>query len=309
MTLSLDETPRIVTGSLRRAGWDKLGRGLYAAGDRTLAEELAAWSRVLGTTAAFTHLTATELRGWWLPAPIPHPVFVATSLREHHRRPGLFACRHPHPGPIELLDGLRVTTAAETLLACARDLGLLDVVVLGDSALRLRQCTIAELRLVAARRRRGAPLLRTAIPLLDARSESPWESVMRVLHRAAGVDVVPQREIHTDAGAFVARGDLWLVGTKRIHEYDGEIHRAPDVHRSDLERDRRIVRAGWQRLGFTSRDLLHDGASIISDADRLLGRYWDPCRLDAWNDLVANSLFGRTGRSRAYRNWRRTEAS
>jgi hypothetical protein len=93
-----------------------------------------------------------------------------------------------------------VTTAAETLLAAARDLGVLDLVILGDSALRLEHCTTTELRIVAAQHRRGAPLLRQVIGLLDARSESPWESVMRVLHVGAEVPVDPQFEIFDDRG-------------------------------------------------------------------------------------------------------------
>jgi hypothetical protein len=66
----------------------------------------------------------------------------------------------------------------------------------------------------AAQRRRGTPMLRQVIGLLDKRSESPWESVMRVLHRAADIPVEPQREILDQWGRFVARGDLWIVGTK-----------------------------------------------------------------------------------------------
>jgi hypothetical protein len=302
----IEELPRVMTGSVRRQGWDRLSRGVYAVADRTLTEELRGWSMVLPATAAFTHLTAAEYRGWWLPATIPHPVFAALPLTDRRRRPGLFACRHPEPGPQHLLDGLRITTAAETLLACARDLGLLDLVIMGDSALRLGHCTIADLRLIAGRHRRGAPLLRQVIPLLDDRSESAWESVMRVLHQAAEISVVPQREVYDDAGRFVARGDLWLVGTRRIHEYDGAVHRLGDVHQDDLKRERRITRAGWARYGYTSGDLLDGGASIIAEADRLLGRRWDSRRLYAWNDLVATSLFGRRGRARAYRQWRRT---
>jgi hypothetical protein len=299
--------PAAERGKVRRVCWEPLSHGLHVTREtRTLADELRAWSLVLPPTAAFTHLTAAELRGWWLPAAIAHPVFAALPLDDQRRRPGLFACRHPAPGPQHIIDGLRITTAAETLLACARDLTILDLVIMGDSALRLGQCGIADLKLAAGHRRRGAPMLRQVIPLLDARSESPWESVMRVLHRAAEIDVVPQREIRDDRDQFVARGDLWIVGTRRIHEYDGGVHRDPEAQRNDLARDRRILRAGWQRLGFTSQDLLTGGASIIAETDRLLGRPWDSRRLTAWNELVAGSLFARPGRARAYRRWRRT---
>jgi hypothetical protein len=204
------------------------------------------------------------------------------------------------------LDALRVTTAAETILAAARDLGVLDLVILGDSALRLKHCTITELRIVAAQRRRGAPLLRQVVGLLDPRSESPWESVMRVLHMAVEIPVDPQFEIFDGRGRFIARADLRISGTRRLHEYDGEKHREAEVQDADLVRDRRLMADHWERHGFTSRHLLRDAAAIIADADRLLERPWDPRRLHAWRQLISQSLLGRQGRARAYRHWRRT---
>jgi hypothetical protein len=277
---------------------------------RCLAEDLHAWRLVLPRTAAFSHLTVAELRGWWLPAGIPHPVFVAMSNDDPRaRRPGLFVCRHTQPFPINLIEGLPVTTAAETLLAAARDLGVLDLVVMADSALRLKHCSLTDLLIAARQRRRGAPLLRSVIPLLDPRSESPWESIMRVLHRAAEIPVTPGYEVVDDFGRFVARVDLRIDGTRRAQEYDGADHREPQVHERDLARDRRLLGAGWQRHGFTSRQLLTGGAEIIADVDRLLGRTWHPRRLSAWRQLVKHSLFGRCGRARAYRQWRRTHTS
>lgn len=220
-------------------------------------------------------------------------------------RRGLLICRHPRPVPAEAFKGLRITTSAETLLAAARDLGLLDLVILGDSALHLEHCTLEELQLTAAQRRRGAPQLRATLPLLDKRSESPWESVMRVLHVAAGIEVEPQKKIYDSFGRFVARADLWLVGTQRIHEYDGDVHRERQVHRNDLTRDRRLIEIDWQRMGYTSPQLLNEGASIIASADRLLGRSWDRKRLARWEALLDDSLFRPAGRLRAMRRWQR----
>lgn len=200
---------------------------------------------------------------------------------------------------------LRVSSGAETLLTAARDLGILDLVIMGDSALRLAHCTMDQLQATAAMQRRGAPRLRTVLPLLDKRSESPWESVMRVLHVAAGIEVEPQKKIYDPFARFVARADLWLVGTRRIHECDGDGHRERQTHRNDLARERRLVETDWQRMGFTSAQLLHDGASIIASADRLLGRPWDPRRLARWEALLDDSLFRPAGRARARRHWQR----
>jgi hypothetical protein len=227
--------------------------GLYVE-DRELcglADQLRAWSLVLPPPAAFTHLTAAELRGWWLPQRIPHPVFAA--LREGDpcpHRSGLLVSRHPSRVPSELVSGIRLTTPAETLLAAARDLGVLDLVLMGDSALRLGHCTIFD----------------------------QW-------------------------GRFVARGDLWIVGTSRLHEFDGGVHREPDAQSRDLARDRRLIEAGCRRFGFTKAQLLNEGATIIASTDTLLGRSWDPARLRRWNALVAEPLFGRLGRARALRHW------
>jgi hypothetical protein len=281
--------------------------GLYApARLRPFAEDLAAWQLVLPRTAAFSHLTAARASGWWLPAPIEHPVFAAmTTTAGCPHRTGLFVCRHPKPVAINLVDGLRVTTAEETLLAAARDLGVLDLVIMADSALRLGHCTLTSLKIVAGQHRRGGPLLRSVIPLLDARSESAWESIMRVLHRAAEIPVTPQYEIFDAAGHFVARADLWIQGSHRIHEYDGAVHRDGRVHGSDLLRDRAQVAAGWQRYGYTAGQLLNEGPALIADMDRLLGRGWEPRRRMEWEHLINNSLLGRQGRARAHRQWRR----
>lgn len=274
--------------------------------DVGLLDELRAWSLVLPPASAFTHLTAAKLYGWWLPSSPPHPVFAAMRRCDPRpRRPGLLVCRHPRSFAFTSRDGLRITTPAETILAAARDLGLLDLVVLGDSALRLGHVTTTELRITAERRRRGAPLLREVIPLLDKRSESAWESIMRVLQGAADIPVEPQRPVHDDEGRFLARADFWVVGTRRLHEYDGADHREPEVQDKDLRRQRLLNAAGWERFGYTSRHLLDEGAAIIRQTDDLLGRPWDAARLRRWEDLLNDSMLRRPGRHRAISHWRR----
>ena len=286
-----------------------MSHGLYVpqAPPRSLIDDLQAWSLVLPTTAAFTHLTAAALKGWWLPEAPPHPVFAAMHKDDPRpRRSGLYVCRHPNPYPMRITaEGLKITTPAETLLACARDLGVLDVVIMADCALRAGDVTLTELKIAANQRRRGAPKLRQILPLLDKRSESPWESVMRVLHVAADIAVEPQHVIVDEQGRFLARVDLLIKGTRRIHEYDGAVHREADVHQTDLRRDRNLILGDWQRLGFTSAHLRNEGAAIIKSVDTLLGRPWDSRRLQAWEGLLNESMFRRPGRVRAVRKWSR----
>ena len=292
-------------GQARRQGWERLSHGLHLpAGIHSTTELLHAWSLVLPPGSAFTHLTAARLRGWWLPAEVEHPVFAATwDTTTCVQRAGLRVTRHREPLPVVPHRELRVTSAPETLLAMARDLSLLDLVILGDSALHLGHCTPEDLQRGAASRRWGAPRLRLALPLLDGRSESAWESVLRMLHRAADVPVEPQHEVRDESGRTVGYGDLWIIGTRRLHEYDGEGHREKGQYHSDRRRERRLVELEWQRVGFVAGQVLHEAGDIVAGLDRLLGRTWDPRRLTRWQQLVGDSLLSPAGRARARTRW------
>jgi hypothetical protein len=298
----------VVRGRVRRAGWTSVARGVHVEGEEPdLAQRLRAWSLVLPETAVFTHLTGAALRGWWLPAPVPHPVFSAVDERERHpQRHGLKVLRLSESVSADQVHGVSVASPAETLLTCAADLDVLDLVPLADSALHLDHCTPADLVEACRGRRRGVRMLRSVLPLLDGRSESAWESVLRLLHVTAGVEVEPQREICTASGTFVARADLWLVGTRRIHEYDGADHRDPETHRADLARERRLVDERWERCGYTATEVLRRGGEIIAAADAALDRPWHHGRLNAWRELVSRSSYGSVGRRRLLARWATT---
>ncbi len=85
--------------------------------------------------------------------------------------------------------GLRVTTPARTWLDCAEFIPVEHLVAMGDATLRRRLATPDELAAMVrwARRRRGVLRARRALPLLDPRSESPGESLVRAHLLLAGV--------------------------------------------------------------------------------------------------------------------------
>lgn len=296
----------ILRGHPRSVGCERVAHGLWVrdAGALDLVDRLRVLRHALPEGAVFSSLTAAAVRGWWSAARVDHPVFVAVGQGGRYpERRGVRVARLARPPGLEVVRGSPLAPAAETVLALARDLALLDLVPLVDHALRRRHCTLDELGEVARGRRRGAPALRRALPLLDERAQSPWESVLRVLHRAAEIEVVPQHEVRDSGGGFVARADLWLVRTRRIHEDDGGIHREADQHRRDLSRDRRLVEVGWQRCGCTASEVLQGAAGIIASADAVLGRGWQPRRLRAWQHLVAGSLHSTAGRARVRALW------
>ena len=220
-------------------------------------------------------------------------MFAAIPVDENRpRRRGLVVLRPKTTPESFLVNGVRCATAPEIILACARDLEILDLVVIIDSALHAGDCTVAELQLLAVTRRRGAPRLRLALAMCDARSESAWETLLRILHVVCGIRVEPQHEVFDETGLFVARGDLWLVGTRTLHEYDGGEH---------LKRARRVGTADWVRQGYTSEDVLHQATSILRDADQAVGRVHEPSRVRAWHRLLRDSLFSPAGTARLRR--------
>lgn len=296
---------RATEGARRRdrsADWDRVTRGLYRPMDSVdpWHHELLAWQESLPPEGCFTHLTAARIRGWPTPPTSSAPVFGWISEYEvRPRRPGLRVSRATGSTSWELRRGLRVASAPCILLAAARDLALLDLVVLVDAALRSGDCTVSELRLAAARRRRGAPALRTAMRYADQRFESPWESLLRLLHQLCDVPVEPQFPVEG------YRGDLRIVGTRRLVEYDGEVHRSAEQHARDLTRERTLQRLGWQRFGYSSQVLLHQGTSVLRDADDALGRKHEAGRIRPWHRALDESLFTAAGRQRVATRWAR----
>lgn len=292
---------------MRRRDWHRVTRGGYVRSNADptaldLTRRLAAWQVALPPDAAFTHVTAAAVLGWWLPRlPEPVPVFVQVPMRRRVRRPGVRLLRTDAPRPPLLVDGLRIASAPDVLLACALDLGALDLDVAVDSALRSgpSRGTVEE---CARERRRGAVALRAALKRADPRSESPWETVLRRFHEVVDAPVIPQHRVEHE-GRFVARGDLWIAGTRTLQEYDGAVHRTPRQQEKDLRRERRLNEAGWVRNGYTSRDLVNRPLTVLQDVDRALGRPTDPARLDAWAVLLRESCTTPAGRSRLAQRW------
>lgn len=284
----------------RSTGWVRLGHGLFLPASRCddLAAVCRAWSGVLHQDGGFTHLTAAGLRGWWLPPlPVGLPLFAAASTCRNRPRRGELRMIRTVPAPtLTVLHGCPVVSVEDALLASARHLGLLDVIVLVDAALHLGHATRARLEEAVTHRRWGVRRLRQALALVDGRSESPYETLLRILHVVCEVPVEPQHELWHE-GRFVARGDLRLKGADVFHEYDGEVHRLDKAtHRRDLRRDRDIANSGWLRRGYTDVEVLYQALGVLRDADLSLGRPHEPERILAWYDLLRESCFTPAGR-------------
>ena len=277
----------------------RVTRGAYRLSDSpdVKISALHAWQMAIPPEAAFTHLTGLGVHDIWLPPTEGLPVWISLPYGiPRPVRPGLRVIRrHVAPEPV-VVNGLRCDGAPQSLLVASRDLHELDLTCLIEGA-RHRDLLPedAEDRLLSEAYP-GSPRLRRSFDWATGGAESIWEVLLRVLHRACQVAVEAQHEILDDHGDFVARADLWLVSTRRIHEYDGALHADPTQHRKDLKRDRRLGANEWERRGYTSHDVLHQAIAILRDADHALGRPHDPARVRAWHAILTKSLFSPAGR-------------
>lgn len=290
---------RAVRGHRRGRPWVSVTHGIHRERDGDWTTDLRGWQLLMTDAGCFTGLTALDVHGIPLP-PLPAgtPVFMAMGKDDPRpMRGGVHTSRHIRPVPYVVVHGLRVATVAEALVAAARWVGLVDLVCLVDAALYLERVSMDELDEIARGRRPGSGALRRALPLVDGRAQSLWETLLRLLHVTCDVDVEPQWHLVDEDGVVVAEADLLLCGTTSLHEYDGDDHEAGPRRVKDRRRDRRIDRHGYVRRGYTSGDVLHRAITVLEDADRALARDHDPTRIRAWHELLRGSLFTPSGRA------------
>ncbi len=151
----------------------------------------------------------------------------------------------------------RATSPARTWLDCAALIPFGHVVAMGDALLHRRLATMVDVsRMVAwGRRRRVIVLARQAAPLLDAGSESPGESLVRVELILAGIRRPACNVDILDRGGFIARADIAWVEERVIVEYDGAVHLGERQRRHDAARRNLLQEAGWLVIVFTADDL------------------------------------------------------
>ncbi|MCD9199342.1 hypothetical protein [Aeromicrobium wangtongii] len=270
----------------------------------TTADHLPSTCRAIAVMlpddAVFTHLTSAEVRGWWLPMlDEQRPVIACTSGEGVHLdRRGVYVrrCDIP-PGHRERFDDVPLASAEWTIVELAEHLALLDLVAVIDSALYLGHTSVKRIRATMRPGRRGVRVLRRALPLADGRSESWWETMLRLLHELSGIPVDPQHVVLNAAGVEVARVDLRIRGTNRAAEYDGADHRDRIRHQDDLRREKMLARSGLQRYGYIASEILRAPELIVRDAEDAAGLPHLPGRLDVWRAEARRASVSRIGQA------------
>ena len=306
-----DDEP--IRGEIRLACLRRVSHGLGVVKREGLSprqewlRDLHAYLAVLPPSARYTHLTAAEILGWQLPKlPEQVPVFVAVDREDPRpRRHGLICSRLAGQPDRRRHRGLPIDEPEEILLRCARDLSLLDLTILVESALHRRHLDPRKMEELLGGRRPGVRMLREAWRRVTGKAESAGETVLQQFHRVMEVPFEPQVDLYDGAGNHVGRADLLVVGTPYVHEYDGEHHRSAGQQKTDLRRGRGLSGTEYVRKGFVLDDLINHPAVVMHEIDRALDRPHDLRRLRRWRALVENSLYSEAGRERIMNRWRR----
>jgi len=169
-------------------------------------------------------------------------------------------------GDIEVVDGLARTVMARTVIDLGRCGDLAFAVAAADRALRkglAREQLLDQLE--AGHRRHGIARARTMVELADPRSESPGESLSRVVMWRLGIPAA-ELQFEVVVGGCTYRSDFAWPQSRVLGEFDGKVkyrellkpgQTAADVVMKEKRRDAELRSAGWWVVHWSYADLLH----------------------------------------------------
>ena len=255
-----DLAAAVRAGSLRR-----LSRGVYSAGPVKASPQQRHAERVRALLAARRTCVAAARSALAL-ADLPlvgaalETVVLCGPGRERYHRDGAVTYPMPIGEPTIEVDGVR-SVSIETAIfqTVARD-GLRTAVIAADAALHRGLVDLDGLETCRRRLRRLAPRGAALLASLDPASESPGESLQRLVLGGLGYTVRTQVVIRDAGGAFVGRVDALIDGIV-IAEFDGAVKYAGAQGRDELIREKRredALRAlGYVVMRVTWADLFH----------------------------------------------------
>lgn len=202
------------------------------------------WARRQGVVAGFS---AAALHGskW-----VDDMRAVDLIHDNRHRLPGIRTRGDRlEPDEIEVVEGVPVTAPARTALDLCCWYPTMTAVAAIDALARATDVKGPDIELVAQRYpgRRGIAQARQAVTLLDAGSQSPKESWLRVVLIRAGLPR-PQTQIPVANryGDVIAYLDMGWDDVKVAVEYDGEQHRNDRwQYTRDVRRLETLEQLGW----------------------------------------------------------------
>lgn len=208
----------------------------------------------------------------------PHPVVthVTCDRRIKFQDRIRFHRRLIHPAEIQRLDGLPLTSPAQTVFDLSATLGSTPLRKVANQGFVEKVLTITELRAVLSRNagRTGARRFRLLLDRLDPhgrRVDSPLEVRLNDFLRDRKLPPW-ESNVTLRIGGELRRPDVLWRSQRVIVEADGRApHMAPDTFDSDRRKDRRARVEGWEPVRVTSADLDFRPDELEADLRTLLG--------------------------------------
>jgi hypothetical protein len=250
----------------------KAARGVYTPRPEDPAAEFAARVgavvRHVGRPTVACGLTGLALMGVALPDRLSAGLIELMAPRgatAWPKAPGVVVRRQD--GGARWVTAQGVPTAPPELcwVQAARAATQDELVVLGDGLTRRTRpvTTLARLEdfVAAAKGVHGVSAARAAFPLLRAGTDSPRETVTRLLVVRAGLPC-PEVNLEVRTRDGVRYLDMAYAEERLALEYDGKWH-AANLD-ADARRRRTLEDSGWRIMTVTDHDLVHDPESILS---------------------------------------------
>jgi very-short-patch-repair endonuclease len=260
---------RVRTGKLTRPQ-----RGVYLDGHGQLTPKVRARAALLAAEPGAVVCGTTAARVWgWAPV-FDGPEELAIGMADGHRvaRPTLRWTRWDVPeGAIDRRHGFPLTAPAWTLAHVLQRASERDAVWIADQALRVDPTLRSEVAALLIGRQSGRS--RRRLEMADSRSESPLETLVRILLTRHGYEVVTQHVVRDEAGRAVARADLALPEWRIAIEGDGSgPHSDPEALFRDRRRQNLLIGLGWIVLRFTWRDLISNERRVLAEVGAAVER-------------------------------------
>ena len=283
---------------LRHRSLAPLGRGIRSS-DPTPGLPLSVRVRPfieVNERCAASHLTAAELGS--LPArrqkegPQMYHV-IRPEGAAHLNRPHVIVHRMKlYDDEVTILNGIPVTTPERTWLDLAEMLTVDELVVAGDSCVRVPRrefegrdlplCSVEDLQRMIDRHKgkRGIRRAREAISLIRVGSDSPQESLLRLALVRAGL---PEPELNVPiidgAGARHHEPDMSYRKYRVGVEYEGNHHSGGAQIVRDIARSERYTALGWTEVRISQRHMENDArAAVAKVRAALVQAGWRPGR-------------------------------
>jgi hypothetical protein len=270
----------LTRGRLRGPAFLRLTHDLVVRLDDAIdvRERLQLLATVLPPDAAYSHLTAAHLLGAHVDAPSKQHVALTPRRVLPQRADFVVHARQLLPADVVEVDGLRVTSGAQTFLDLAEHLPPAELVAAGDALMLAKQLTTEALaeRLDRADRVRGVVRARACAPLLTPKAMSRPESLVRYwLVERDLPDPQIQVPVRDRWGREVAHGDLGYEEWKLLLEYEGSRHATVEKFGSDIDRYSLMAADGFLVLRFAKRHL-NRGTVVDRTGRALMSRGWRP---------------------------------